>query len=217
MSAFYIRKPLERSQLVGQLYKKQYQAGKAANAKGIPVVLDPVGAGASAFRNEIIGVLLREIHFTVIRGNLSELSFIAGLKASTRGVDSSADDVDHDPEAAASSVAKMYHCIAVITGAVDLVSDGTRVARISNGTADMSLVTGTGCMLTGVIGAYVGANEDAFLATVNAVASMGIAGEISLEKNRTAGTGSLHIGIIDAMSQINDEIIEKRGRIIYEN
>lgn len=191
-------------------------AGKTANEKKIPVVFDPVGAGASTLRNNTTKKFLDEITFTVIRGNLSEISFIAGFNVSTRGVDSSEADRANDAAAIAKKTAKMYGCVVAVTGAEDVVTDGKRVAKIRNGVPSMSKITGTGCMLSGIIGAYVGANEDPFFAVTSAVASMGIAGELSFEKNGKTGTGSLHIGIIDALSQIDDTIIEKRGNVIYE-
>lgn len=196
------------------------KAGKTANEKKIPVVLDPVGAGASSLRNETTRRLLSEVHFAVIRGNLSEISFIAGLGANTRGVDSSAADDANDAAAVARTAARQYGCIVAITGAEDIVTDGTRVARIRNGIAQMSKVTGTGCMLSGVVGAYAGAcaavGGELLSAVVSAVASMGLAGELSWEKSAQAGTGSLHIGILDALSQIDDELLEKRGKVSYE-
>lgn len=192
------------------------KAGQTANEKGIPVVLDPVGAGASPLRNEAVSTLLQQVHCTVIRGNLSEVSFVAGLSVSTRGVDSSEADLVHDAAAVGRAVAQRYDCVAVITGAEDIITDGTRLARVQNGVAQMSRVTGTGCMLSGIMGAYVGANADPFTAAVHAVASMGIAGELSQQANGAAGTGSLHIGIIDALSRIDDAIIAEKGRIVYE-
>lgn len=192
------------------------KAGQTANEKGIPVVLDPVGAGASALRNETTRELVEKVRFAVIRGNLSEMPFIAGLEVSTRGVDSSEADSDNDPVAVAKAVASAHGCIAAITGAEDVVTDGQRVAKIQNGVPQMGKITGTGCMLSGVVGAYVGACQDRFQAVVAAVASMGIAGEMSLDKEGHKGTGSLHIGIIDALSQIDDDTIEKRGKIQYE-
>lgn len=192
------------------------KAGKTANKKGIPVVLDPVGAGASSLRNATTKKLLEEINFTVIRGNLSEVSYIAGLLSSTRGVDSSEADTVNDAIMVAKSTAKKYHCVVAITGAIDVISDGIRVASISNGVPEMSKITGTGCMLSGVIGAYVGANENTFDAVVSAVTSMGVAGELSYQKNKDIGTGSLHIGIIDALSLLNDELLESNGKISYE-
>lgn len=187
-------------------------AGKAANAAGVPVVLDPVGAGASSLRNDAVTELLNNVRFAVIRGNLSEMSFVSGAGAATRGVDSGAADDANDPVAVAKAVAKKYSCVAAITGKTDVVSDGARVAKIHNGVAEMSKITGTGCMLSGVVGAYVGAVSDKLEATVSAVTSMGIAGELSYARCGAAGTGSLHIGIIDELSKIDDAAIEKFGK-----
>lgn len=191
-------------------------AGKAANAAGVPVLLDPVGAGASALRNDAVRRLTEEVRFAVIRGNLSEMSFIAGLNANTRGVDSAAEDGANDAAAVAAAVAEKYGAVAAVTGAADVISDGKRIARIRNGVAAMGKVTGTGCMLSGVTGAYIGANADKFAAVVKAVASMGIAGELAYHKAEAYGTGSFHIAIIDALSRIDDAAIEKYGRIEYE-
>lgn len=187
-------------------------AGKAANEKGIPVVLDPVGAGASDLRNAAVQKLLQEVKFAVIRGNLSEVSFIAGLQVSTRGVDSSAADSGNDAVKVAKTVADRYGCVAAITGAQDVVTDGARLAKIDNGVAAMGKITGTGCMLSGIIGAYAGAVEDTFSAVVAAVKSMGIAGELAYARCGAMGTGSLHIGIIDALSQIDDKVLQKMGK-----
>ena len=192
------------------------KAGKTANEKGIPVVLDPVGAGASALRNEAVASLLESVRFTAIRGNLSEIAYIAGKNASARGVDSREQDGGNDPDAVAKYVAEKYGCVAAITGAVDRISDGRRVARVANGVAEMGKVTGTGCMLSGLIGAYVGACEDKFEGVVAAVASMGIAGELAWEEARGRGTGSLHCGIHDALSRIDDTLLAARGRISYD-
>ena len=191
-------------------------AGMAANQKNIPVVLDPVGAGASALRNESVAELLCAVRFAVIRGNLSEISYLAGLSSSTRGVDSSAADSKNDAVYAARTVAERFGCTAAITGKVDVVTDGRRLAKIENGVAEMGRITGTGCMLSGVIGAYVGANGDAFMACVAAVASMGLAGEWALAETNGRGTGSLHIGIIDALSRIGDAALAEQGKVRYE-
>lgn len=188
-------------------------AGKTANSNGIPVVLDPVGAGASALRNNTVRSLLSQVKFTVIRGNLSEMSYIAGVNSTTRGVDSSVIDDKNDAVCVANTVAISYGCVAAITGAIDVISDGKNIRKVGNGVALMGKVTGTGCMLSAVIGAYVGANDDNFSATVKAIASMGIAGEIAYDKASSVGTGSYHIAIIDAMSKLDDESIDNKARI----
>lgn len=197
-------------------------AGKKANALGIPVIFDPVGAGASAYRNETTQRLLHSVRMTVIRGNLSEVSFIAGLDVSTKGVDTAEEDSSKDPIAIANKVAKEFNCIAAITGAIDTVSDGNRVSRIARGTPELSRVTGTGCMTTALVAAFCGAvfadtaSHPAngftggksssiatyFDATVTGITAMGMAGEIAEHVVREHGTGSFHIAIIDALSKL---------------
>lgn len=188
-------------------------AGKRANAMGLPVVLDPVGAGVSKLRNGALERLLREVRLTVLRGNLSEISFAAGLQAAAKGVDVSEADASKDPEAVAVAAAQRIHCVVAITGAVDVVTDGERVARIHNGHRMLSRVTGTGCMTSALVGACVGAVKDPFLAAVAGVASMGIAGELAFERAGAQGTGSFHMAILDALSHMDGPLMAQRGKI----
>lgn len=188
------------------------KAGKAANAKGIPVVFDPVGAGASALRNQTTEKLLSEVKMTVIRGNASEVGFIAGVSANTKGVDVSLEDVRRDKLSAAKTVAEKYGCTVAVTGEVDVITDGTRACEIRNGTTELSRVTGTGCMTTGLLGGFAAVCEPS-AAAVCAVASMGIAGELSFERNCKPGTGSFHIGLIDAVSLMDGELFTERAKI----
>ena len=188
-------------------------AGRRANAQGVPVVLDPVGAGASRLRNEAMEQLLREVKLTVLRGNLSEIAFVAGLQAAAKGVDVSEADAGKDPEMVALTAARRLDCTVAITGAVDVITDGGRVARIHNGHRLLSRVTGTGCMTTALVGACAGVAEDAFLAAVAGVASMGIAGEIAFELAGSRGTGSFHMAILDALSRMDGALLAQRGKI----
>ena len=182
-------------------------AASTANKKNVPVILDPAGVGMSSLRNKVITRLLRNNKFVVIRGNFSEMTFCAGENSN---------DKKFSAAEIAKIVAEKYSCVAVVTGAVDIVTDGKNFAQIKNGVPEMSKITGAGCMLSGILGAYIGACEDKFSAAVNAVAGMGIAAEIAAEK--FSGTGSLRVGIIDALSQIDDEIISARSKIVfYEN
>ena len=158
------------------------EAGKRANQAGVPVVLDPVGAGASALRNETTARLIKEVKLTVLRGNLSEISFIAGEQSNTKGVDAGEADADNDAVAIAKKVAKQLGCVVGITGQVDVVSDGTRVAKIENGVKLLGKVAG--------------------------IATMGMAGEISYKAQADRGTGSFHIGIIDAVSRMDGETVK---------
>lgn len=188
-------------------------AGRRANAQGVPVVLDPVGAGASRLRNEATEQLLREVKLTVLRGNLSEIAFVAGLQAAAKGVDVSEADAGRDPEMVALTAARRLDCTVAITGAVDVITNGGRVARIHNGHRLLSRVTGTGCMTTALVGACAGVAEDAFLAAVAGVASMGIAGEIAFELAGSRGTGSFHMAILDALSRMDGALLAQRGKI----
>ena len=189
------------------------EAGKRANQAGVPVVLDPVGAGASALRNETTARLIKEVKLTVLRGNLSEISFIAGEQSNTKGVDAGEADADNDAVAIAKKVAKQLGCVVGITGQVDVVSDGTRVAKIENGVKLLGKVTGTGCMTSALVGSYGGANRDAFTATVAGIATMGMAGEISYQAQADRGTGSFHIGIIDAVSRMDGETVKAWAKL----
>ncbi len=190
-------------------------AGKAANAADIPVVFDPVGAGASGLRNSTAARIMENVKVSVLRGNLSEMSFMAGLEVSTKGVDSSDKDKNNDPEKVAVSAAEKFGCVAAITGAVDCISDGKRIVRIENGSAMLRLVTGTGCMTTGIIGGFAGAAEDMLTAACAGISAMGIAGEIAYERAGQSGTGSYRVAVIDALSRLDPAIISERIKI-YE-
>lgn len=183
------------------------EAGRKANELGIPVVFDPVGAGASLLRNNTTKEIIEQIRVSIIRGNLSEISFVAGLEVFTKGVDSSDADSKNDAVAVAKSVAKKLNCVVAITGAIDIVTDGETLVKISNGHKMLSKVTGTGCMTTALVGSFAGATKDYLTATVAGVASMGISGETSYEKCGKLGTGSFHIALIDALSKLNSETI----------
>lgn len=191
-------------------------SGKKANELAIPVVFDPVGAGASKLRNDTTKEILEQIKIAILRGNLSEVSFVAGLAVSTKGVDSSEADEKNDSVAVAKAVAKKLNCVVAITGAVDVISDGERVVKIANGHKMLSRVTGTGCMTTALVGAFAGAGKDYFTAAVGGVASMGIAGEIAFEKAGEIGTGSFHMAIIDALSQLDGELMAGRAKLDEE-
>ena len=190
-------------------------AGRSANEKGVPVVLDPVGASASQLRKDTVRRLLDEVRFTVIRGNLSEISYISGIDAVMRGVDSGIDENAVDAVSVAKKVSESTGAVVAITGRIDTIAYKDRIARVSSGTAAMSKVTGTGCMLTGIIGAFVGAYSDPFIATVSAVGSMGAAGVRAYEKAGNIGTGSFHIAMIDQLSQMDDVILAEEGGIDY--
>lgn len=196
-------------------------AGKKANALGRPVVFDPVGAGASALRNETALKLLETINFSVIRGNISEIKFLATGGGTTKGVDAAeadriTDETLDEVVAFAKRFAAKTGSVIAITGAIDVVADGDKAYVIKNGHASMSKITGTGCMLTGIIGAYVGANvANPLEATASAVVAMGLCGEMAHEKmlRLEAGTGTLRTLIIDALSNLTADGLEKGAKV----
>lgn len=196
-------------------------AGKKANELGHPVILDPVGAGASTLRNETVLKLLQEIKFSVIRGNISEIKFLALQNASTQGVDASAaDTVTLDNLDSVINFAKDFSkstgAIIAITGAIDIVANSDYAYIIKNGHHIMSRVTGTGCMLTAVIGSYIGANPDNILdATATAVTAMGLCGELAYQRlqEMDGGTSTYRMLLIDFMSKMNNELLKDGARI----
>lgn len=193
------------------------EAGKIANNLNVPVVLDPVGAGASTPRKNLVENLVKEVRFAVIKGNLAEIKTIAGMKNSeNRGVDSV--EVEENAKEIGKNLAKKLNTVIAITGKEDIITDGERVALINNGTAMMGKVTGTGCMTASLVGCACGSGVDHMLGAVTAVASMGIAGEIA-SKNLlpSEGNGSLRIKILDNIYNMTKERFLENEKITLEN
>lgn len=195
-------------------------AGARATELGHPIVLDPVGAGASALRTETAGMLLDSFDVTVIRGNMSEMKALAGAAASTRGVDANPDDAVTDDNLAesaafAKALAQKTGAIIAITGAIDIVADAKRAFAIRNGVSVMGKITGTGCMLTCIVAAYAVANPELRLeAVVAAVAGMGVAGEIAAARMQPVdGNASLRTYIIDALFNMSAPALEAVARV----
>ena len=208
--------------------RSMFHAGKKAKALNHPVILDPVGAGASRLRTDTAAALLREVHPSVIRGNLSEMQTLAGEEGHTRGVDaaepeektqtttmSQAESVCKASSAVlARRLAATTGSVIAVTGAIDYVSNGKIIAAVSNGNKMMARITGSGCMLSALIGAWCGANPDnLFYSTVLAIAAMGICGERAAAVS--TGTGSFRTGLIDAMSVLDANAIQEGIRIEF--
>ena len=197
------------------------RAGKEANDKGIPVVLDPVGLGGSAFRKETAARLLREVRFTLIRGNASELKALCGQEVGGIGLDAMPYDMLAEEEKKVDfckQLSRKTGAIIVMTGATDLVSDGKRMYRIANGCAQMSRLTGSGCMLDGLLGAFLTQAEDKTEGAVLAVAAMGLCGQMAAEKmeETAGGMGSFHMYLLDAVTKIDDKRLKEGMRLALE-
>ena len=195
------------------------EAGRRANAAGVPVVLDPVGAGASALRTQTALKLMEEVKFTVIRGNISEIKTLAAGSGSTRGVDADVADAVTEETldasvAFAKAMAAKTGAVIAITGAIDLVADAERCYVIRNGRPEMGKITGTGCQLSGLTTAYVVANPGNELeAVAAAVVSMGLAGEIGWANMApTDGNSTYRNRIIDAIFHMDAETLDKGAK-----
>src|SRR3989441_7083524 len=167
------------------------RAGQRANDLGIPIVLDPVGAGATSLRTQSALRLLRELHISTIRGNASEVGTLVGVAAETRGVDSIS--LSEDREVVASRAAREFACTVAITGARDVIAEGERLARVDNGHPLLAAITGSGCMATTLVAAFLAVEPDAWLATTAGLVAMGLAGEKGAPKGGGAGPVGLHL------------------------
>ncbi|MCR5716073.1 MAG: hydroxyethylthiazole kinase [Lachnospiraceae bacterium] len=200
-------------------------AGKTANALHHPVVFDPVGVGVSALRMETAKRLLREVKCSVIRGNITEIKTLdrliggLGVPGRIRGVDASAPDAITEETlesgiAFVKAFAQKAGAVVVITGAIDLVSDGARTYVIYNGRKEMASVTGTGCQLSAMTSAFVAANPNQILdAAAAAVCAMGLAGEIAYRRmSKEDGNASYRNYIIDAIYRMSPQELAKGAR-----
>ena len=170
-------------------------AAKKAAAGSIPIIMDPVGSGATALRTHSAKRLIDAAPLTVIRGNASEILSLRDRNSKTKGVDA-IHSVTEAADAARTLATELETTLA-ITGPVDLVTDGQRVLRIANGDAMMAYVTGTGCMATATIGAFLAVDEDPVTATATALAYFGLAGEMAARHSR--GPGSFMVALLDAL------------------
>lgn len=193
------------------------KAGRRANALGRPVVLDPVGVGASRLRARTGRELLERVRFAAIRGNRSELETLAGVKTPSRGVDAGRETAAQSVEAALSSaraLAKQTGAVVVMTGGVDLIADSAQVCLVRNGHEQMGRVTGTGCQLSVLTAAFLAANPDKpFWAAVAAACAMGLCGELAWARmGPLDGSASYGRYVIDAVSKLTPEQLEKGAR-----
>ena len=174
-------------------------AGRSANERGIPVVLDPVGAGATTFRTETAGRLLSELDVAAVCGNAGEIATLAGLAAEVRGVESLAGDA----EGAVVQAARALGVTAAATGKVDYVSDGERTLAVSNGHPLMGRVVGSGCASTAVVGCFAAVGGGDVETVAHALAYFGRAGEVAA--GASEGAGTFEPRLLDAISRIGGD------------
>ena len=210
---------------IGTLNKRSIQsmmkAGIKANEMNHPVILDPVGAGASDLRTSTTFQLMDKIKFSVIRGNISEIKTVSQGSGTTKGVDADVSDAVTDENldktiAYAKQLSAKTGAVIAITGAIDIVADSSKAYVIRNGNAMMSKVTGTGCMLTAVIAAFCAANPAQLTeAVAAAVSAMGLCGELAYSRmlNNGGGTSTYRSYIIDEMSKMDETVLERGMKI----
>jgi hydroxyethylthiazole kinase len=195
--------------LSGPWVKSMLKAALQAEKKGIPIIYDPVGAGATPYRTRTIRELIQAVAPTIVRGNASEIMAIADDKAKTKGVDSAAaTDTAMD---SARSLNNQHKCVVCVSGKTDYIVGKKILAMIKNGHALMPKVTGLGCTASALCGAFAAVNPDYFAATTAAMAVMGIAGEIAAEKAQ--GPASFQMHFLDVLFTISSEDIQKRLKI----
>jgi hydroxyethylthiazole kinase len=185
------------------------KAGKMASRKGIPVILDPVGSGATPFRTEAAKKIIHETSVSVIRGNASEILSLKETHTKTKGV-----DAIHSLSEAAQSARELaveLKTTIVITGPVDMVTDGNRTLHVSNGHPLMASVTGTGCTATALIGAFLAVERDPVQAAAGALAYFGLAGEVAGEKANAPGT--FMIELLNALFTVTPRELAERAKI----
>jgi hydroxyethylthiazole kinase len=187
-----------------------------ASQRGIPTVLDPVGAGATAYRNASIELLLNTASPTVIRGNGSEIMSVAGANVQTRGVDSGAAAID--ALGSARALVRRIGGVVCVSGQTDHIVDGTRWALLNNGHPWMTKITGIGCSATALIGAFCAVQPDAWRATVSAMALMGVVGEVAAEKAvvRKQGVGSMQVLMLDELQLLDQVTFDARLKMEFK-
>lgn len=184
-------------------------AGKKASELETPIVLDPVGSGATQLRTSTARRIVEETSVSVIRGNASEILSLAGEQSQTKGVDS-IHSVDEAAEAAKSLSRELKTTLA-ITGEIDLVTDGEQVLRVANGHSLMPLITGSGCAATSIIGAFLAVDDNPVTATATALAFFGVAGEKA--GANSAAPGSFQVALLDALYTVSSEELAQQARI----
>ena len=183
-------------------------AGTAANQHGVPVVLDPVGAGATAFRTASARRILDEVNVAVLRGNAGEVASLLGGAGEMRGVES----VGHlDAADLARRAARTFGLVASVTGPIDHVADASRLVRVANGHPMLATITGTGCTASALTGCFLAVTTSTLDGAVDALVALGVAGEDAAREAR--GPGSFQVNLYDALAALDPDTLDARARL----
>lgn len=191
------------------LIEAMIAAGQAANAKKIPVILDPVGAGATPLRTNSVIRIMDKVNVSILRGNASEISIIGGYGGTVKGVDSAG--IHDDLDKKAYKIAQQFHTVIAITGQTDYISDGTRLARVHNGHQLLTAVTGTGCIASALTGAFATVQNDYFMAAAAALGCYGVAAEMAAKN--AAGPGSFQVALFDSLYNLEEKDLLNNLRV----
>ncbi|MDY0394908.1 hydroxyethylthiazole kinase [Virgibacillus halophilus] len=184
------------------------KAGKTANDAGVPVILDPIAAGATTFRTEVIAEILSTVKLAVIKANAGEIAVLGNVLKETKGPDSPIEK--NDPNVAA-AVAEKYKTIVIATGKTDVISDGSRRTLCDNGHPMLQNITASGCLLTSIVGAFASVTQDMYEAAVWATASYGIAAELAMKT--AEGPGTFIPALLDQLYALDQEKVKGYQRI----
>ncbi|MDH7498945.1 MAG: hydroxyethylthiazole kinase [candidate division NC10 bacterium] len=185
-------------------------AGRAANEHQVPIVLDPVGAGATALRTQMSQRLLQELRISIIRGNAGEIGALCGAGGEVKGVESIRGV--EDPAAVARAMAAERGMVVAITGRRDFISDGRRTLGVDNGHTWLTTITGTGCMATTGIAAFAAVERDYLIAAAGGLACFGLAAELAADK--AEGPASFKAALFDQIHNLRSEQLERGARIV---
>lgn len=198
--------------LTTELVESMILAARAANNKGLPIVLDVCGAGATPLRDHAVGKILDSARISIIKGNASEIARTAGLDIQTKGVDST--DVQQDMTQLAQKLANKWQATVVVTGREDLVTNGQRLYKITNGTEIMSRIVGTGCMATSVIGTFAAIHSELSEAAAAGLCCFEVAAELAATEN--PGPGTFKEALFDRISTLTLKQVDEKQRIICD-
>ena len=187
-----------------------FLAGHRAGARGVPIVLDPVGAGATAFRTQTFLRMLRDLKVTVLRGNSGEIGALSGAGGEVKGVESVGDLEDR--AGVTRRLAQSAKLVVAMSGKRDYVSDGKRILGVDNGDKWLTTLTGTGCMATTMIGAFAAVEKDPLVAAVGGYAAFGVAAELA--SPQAHGPATFKVAFFDALYHLSPEQLAKGARIV---
>lgn len=193
-----------------EIFSAMRKAVEVANRKNIPILLDPVGYGATPYRNYVVDTLLKEYKVSVIKGNSGEIMALAGSSGTVRGVDA-VSNVTLDLKDVVKTLANRFNAIIIATGEEDFISDGKEILSIRGGSSMLRNITGSGCIAGSIISALLGVKEDPLIASITGL----IAFKLSAERadQRSKGPGSFRVHLFDELSLVRGEDIMKEGDV----